>query len=68
MSCDTHSEIYILRFVARAAYETEIYFNSGFSEVCHDASVSDSLISADDWFIGCFSTMSTLDTRAYFLY
>ena len=37
-----------------------------FSEVCHDASVSNSLILVDDWFIGCFNNMSTLDTMAYF--
>lgn len=41
-------------------------FSLDFSEVCHDASVSDLLISADDWFTGCFSSVSTLDTGAYF--
>ena len=41
-------------------------FSLDFSEVCHDASVSDLLISADDWFTGCFSSVSTLDTRTYF--
>ena len=41
-------------------------FSLDFSEVCHDASVSDILISADDWFTGCFSSVSTLDTGAYF--
>ena len=41
-------------------------FSLDFSEVCHDASVSDLLISADDWFTGCFGSASTLDTGAYF--
>ena len=47
--------------------DTEASFSLDFSEVCHDASVTDTLILANDWFIGCFSTASTLDTGAYFL-
>ena len=34
--------------------DTEISFSLDFSEVYHDASVSDLLISADDWFTGLF--------------
>ena len=37
-----------------------------FSEVFHDVLVLDPLIIADDWFIGCFNSVSTLDTGAYF--
>ena len=45
---------------------TKSSFRLDFSEVCHDASVFDPLISADDWFIGCFNSVSTPDTGAYF--
>ena len=41
-------------------------FSLDLSEVCHDASVFDPLILVDDWFTGCFSSVSTLDTGAYF--
>ena len=46
--------------------DTEASFSFDFSEVCHDVLVLDPLILADDWFTGCFSSVSTLDTRAYF--
>ena len=36
------------------------------TEVCHDVLVLDPLILADDWFTVCFSSVSTLDTGAYF--
>ena len=63
----TRFEIYLLRFVDRAVFsDTEASFSFDFSEVCHDLSVLDPLILADDWFTGCFSSVSTLDTGAYF--
>ena len=46
--------------------DTESYFSFDFSEVCHDVLVPDPLILVDDWFTGCFSSVSTLDTGAYF--
>ena len=64
----TRFEIHLLRFVDRAVFfsDTEASFSFDFSEVCHDVLVPDPLISADDWFTGCFSSVSTLDTGAYF--
>ena len=47
--------------------DTEASFSFDFSEVCHDVLVLDPLILADDWFTGCFSSVSTLDTGAYSL-
>ena len=46
--------------------DTEASFSFEFSEVCHDVLVLDPLLLADDWFTGCFSSESTLDTGAYF--
>ena len=47
-------------------WDIESSYSSNFSEVYHDASVSNPLISAYDWFTGYFSSASTLDTGAYF--
>ena len=40
--------------------DLESSFTLDFLEVCHDTSIFDSLISANDWFIGCFNSVSTL--------
>ena len=50
-----------------SSWDIESSFSSKFLEVRHDASVFDPFISAVDWFIGCFSSVSTLDIGAYFL-
>ena len=63
-------DIHTLRFVEVRRHSsfsnTEASFSFDSSEVCHDVLVLDPLILADDWFTGCFSSVSTLDTGAYF--
>ena len=67
-----HESMYTLRdlpFEIRrqsSFWDIESFFSSDFSEICHDASVFDPLISVGDWFTGCFNSANTLDTRAYF--
>ena len=64
----THFEIHFLKFSDITSFEThkEFFWFKIFIDFCYGALNFDSLILENGWFIGCFRSMSTLDTGAYF--